>query len=104
MGAPVQPDKYKGFAIAALILGIASIVLCCTGINVLTGIAAIVFGILGLKSRSRGMAIAGLVLGGICLLMTIIGIIFMFTASGQEFFREFSREFFNDFVNDSYYW
>jgi len=52
-------DKYAGFAVAALVLGIISLLI----FPVITGAIAIVFGVLGMKSRKKGMAIAGLVLG-----------------------------------------
>lgn len=65
-------DK-KGFSIAALVLGIVAIVLCCIWyISIPCGILAIVFGILGIKSSKRGMSIAGLVTGAIGLIVAII--------------------------------
>jgi prepilin-type processing-associated H-X9-DG protein len=62
------PPRTSGKAVASLVLGICSFVTC-----VLTAIPAIIFGILGLVDinnpkknvRGQGMAIAGLVLGGV---------------------------------------
>lgn len=68
---PVK-DK-KGFAIAALVLGIIAIVLCCIWyVSIPCGILAIIFGILGIKSSKKGMSIAGLVTGAIGLIVSII--------------------------------
>ena len=48
-----QKDK-KGFSIAALVLGIVAIVLCCVWyISIPCGILAIVFGTIGLRSSKR---------------------------------------------------
>lgn len=57
-----------GFGIASLVLGIVSLISCCIipFIGVIPSIAAIIFGVLGLKyPSSKGMSIAGIVLGGI---------------------------------------
>lgn len=68
---PVK-DK-KGFAIAALVLGIIAVVLCCIWyVSIPCGILAIIFGILGIKSSKKGMSIAGLVTGAIGLIVSII--------------------------------
>ncbi len=72
-GPPVR--RTSGLAIASLILGIAGIVLCVIGF--LPGIAAIVLGIVALARISAdkaglagsGMAIAGIVMGGVSFLL-----------------------------------
>lgn len=65
-------DK-KGFAIAALVLGIVAIVLSCLWyISIPCGILALIFGILGRKSSKKGMSIAGLVTGVIGMIISII--------------------------------
>ena len=68
------PEEPAGMAIASLVLGIVSIVLSCTYINIVTGIIAIVLGAIHLaKHRSRrGMAIAGIVLSIISIVVLII--------------------------------
>lgn len=69
---PVKKDR-KGFSIAALVLGILAIILCCTCIvSIIFGIIAIIVGILGLKSSKRGMAIAGISTGAVGLILGII--------------------------------
>lgn len=71
-----QPDR-KGLAIAALVLGIVSIVfMCIIYLAIPTGAAAIICGALSMKSSGRGMAIGGIVCGAIGLLFSILFIIF----------------------------
>lgn len=63
----------KGFSIAALVLGIVSLVFFCIWyISIPCGILAIIFGILSLKSTRRGMSIAGLITGSIGVVVSII--------------------------------
>lgn len=80
-GAPFSPQGYpgqqkpksNGLALSALIVGIASLVLCAfifTGI--IGGAVAVVLGIIALnKAQSKGMAITGIVTGGLALLAAI---------------------------------
>ena len=66
----------KGFAITALVLGIASLVLFCIPyVAILCAIAAIVFGVIGLKRAGKGMAIAGLILGIVALILYVFVIL-----------------------------
>lgn len=69
-----EPEKdKKGFSIAALVLGIIAIVLCCIWyISIPCGILAIIFGIIGIKSSKKGMSIAGLITGAIGLVISIL--------------------------------
>ena len=69
-----EPEKdKKGFSIAALVLGIIAIVLCCVWyISIPCGILAIIFGVIGIKSSKKGMSIAGLITGAIGLVISII--------------------------------
>ena len=69
------PEKTSGLAIASLVLGLFSFVLVC-----LTGIPAIVCGIVALtqtsrpdeKTKGQGMAITGIVLGSLGVLFSLI--------------------------------
>ena len=73
-----QKDR-KGFAIAALVLGIVSIVLACVWfLSIPCGILAIIFGALSLKSSKRGFSIAGIITGIIGTLALIIILILSF--------------------------
>lgn len=77
-----EPKKdRKGFCVASMILGIIALVLFCLFyISIPCAILAIIFGILGLKSTGKGMAVAGLVTGSIGLIVTIAIIVIAFTA------------------------
>ena len=66
----------KGFAITSLVLGIVSLVLFCIPyLAILCAIAAIVFGVIGLKKAGKGMAIAGLILGIVALILYVFVIL-----------------------------
>jgi hypothetical protein len=62
-----------GFAIASLVLGILSLCgsasIFCGGI---LGVVAIVLGALGLNSKGKGMAVAGIILGALGLILAIV--------------------------------
>lgn len=83
---PVQSTTYseevppagKGMAIGSMVCGILSIVLCCfTYISVILSIVAIVLGIISKKKTTEGsgMALAGIITGGVGLLITVVFII-----------------------------
>lgn len=83
-----EKNSKKGFCVAALVLGIISLLLFCIWvISIPCAILAVIFGIIGIKSIDKGMAIAGLVTGLISLSTTFIvfmsfislGFIFGFT-------------------------
>jgi len=75
----VSPSTSNGMAIAALVLGIVSIVICwLCGLGVVAGVLAVVFGILGLKRAkalpgrpSAGLATAGIVTGAIGAVLSV---------------------------------
>lgn len=82
--APFQPNPYqppyqlqpntsgKGLSIASLVLGIASVVLCCTNfLAAVIAILGIIFGAIGMKNDStyKNTAVAGLI-------VSIIGLLF----------------------------
>ena len=82
-GAPGGPAGYArtdGMAVASLVCGIVSFVMCLGGF---TGIAAIILGILSRKKidqsggalTGRGMATAGLVLGIIAVALTVLFVV-----------------------------
>ncbi len=81
--APVQPvapvtapasGNGSGFAIAALVLGIIAFLFGWLGfLNLFTAILAVVFGVVAMvKHQSKGMALAGLILGGIAVVASLI--------------------------------
>lgn len=74
-------QESKGLSIAAMVLGIISLVLFCIWyISIPCAILAIIFGIIGKKKGGRGMAIAGLVLGIVAL--SILVIIYLLAIAG----------------------
>lgn len=75
-----EPKKEKkGFCIASMVLGIVALVFFCVWyISIPCGILAIIFGILGVKTKNKGMAIAGLITGTIGLVISVLIIILIF--------------------------
>ena len=75
-------SESEGFGIAALVLGIITVLLFCTCISWITGILAIIFGIIQLvKGNKKGMAIVGLITGGIGFIASVILYILIFFTS-----------------------
>lgn len=120
---PAKQGGYKGVAIAALVCGIVSLVCCpaaccgtCVGsFDILLAIAAVVLGIIALVKafEGKGMAIAGIVCGGIALLGLIITLISSAAMGsalysigdvfGDEFMEEF-EDIFEDAMQDTGYY
>ncbi len=73
-----QPTGNIGFSIASMICGIISII-CCSAwyVAIILSIVAIVLGVISMKKNAagRGMAIAGLITGGIGAVLCIIAAI-----------------------------
>ena len=87
-----QNTKDKGgFAVASLVLGIVSYVVCCVG--PITQILAVIFGIIGIKSSKKGLAIAGIILGAIGIVSSIVIFIFSFISGLTSDVSEFSDIF-----------
>lgn len=68
-------------AVASLVLGIIAMPLCFIG---LPALLAVVFGIVGIRQcnrdrndTGRGLAIAGLVLGSLSILLTVVAVIWL---------------------------
>lgn len=75
---PVNGNK-KGMAIAAMVLGILSIVLCCLWyIAIPAGLIAVILGALSMKDpSSKAFAITGIITGIIGLVIGILWIVFI---------------------------
>lgn len=87
---PYQPVS-QGFGIASMILGIVSLVLFCSCVNILLAIAAIIFGIIQLATpgSKKGMAIAGLITSILSILLFIIfAVTLVISTDFQEGFRQ----------------
>lgn len=76
------PEEKATLAIVSLCTGIASIVICCCGLNIPLAIAAIITGILCKKNNKpgQGMALAGIICGAVGILVFIINFIVGFAA------------------------
>ena len=75
----VAPEEKESnvFAIISMIAGILSILCCCFGaIGIVIAIAAVVLGIISIKKEEpkKGMAIAGIVCGGVGLILAVVAI------------------------------
>lgn len=84
----------SGFAIASMICGIVSVLCCClTWVSLVLGVGAVVLGIIALKNKydGKGMAIAGIITGGIGIFIWLIVIL----VSGSGFFKTFTEEFYD---------
>ena len=67
------------FAIAGMVCGIVGIPTCICYIGFIPGILGLVFGILGLKSSKRGMAIAGIICGATAIALVLFLIVLVVT-------------------------
>lgn len=69
-----QQKEPKGFAIAGMVLGIISIVCCCSPfVGMITGVLGLIFSILVLaqKRPGKGMAIAGVICAALGLILAV---------------------------------
>ena len=93
---PVAEKKGMiGFSIASLVCGILAVVCCCLGcISLVLAIAAVALGIVTLacKYDGKGMAIAGIVLGGLGVVLFIITIIVGSSDGYTEMMEELMNE------------
>lgn len=82
-GANYDKKPVNGFAIAGMVIGILSLVLCCCSeyIGLVLGILAIIFSIIAKKQGPSGMATAGLICGIIALVLSAVSIILGFLAA-----------------------
>ena len=108
-GAATGPNGKKmgtGFAVASLILGIASLVLFCSCMNVFTAILAIIFGVIQLVSyeEGKGMAIAGIVTSALSIVFLVVFWALALTSSGVSDILE-SDDFlenYQEYLDDDY--
>lgn len=69
----INNQKTPGLSIAAMVLGIVSLVAWCAWfISIPCSILALIFGILGIKKQGKGMAITGTITGGIALAIWVV--------------------------------
>lgn len=92
---PYQPVS-QGFGVASLVMGVLSLVLFCSCVNIILAIIAIVFGVVQLTraGSKKGMAIAGIVTSALSILLFLAFSVMVATSADfQKGFREgFERE------------
>jgi uncharacterized membrane protein YkgB len=100
---PPQHQETNGYAIASLILGVVSVVLCsCTCISIVTSILAIVFAIISRKGQPmEGKAIGGMVCGIIALVITIVSVVALILFS-VETNAEDLKDFYEGYYGETY--
>lgn len=92
-----KSENRKGLCIAAMVLGIISLVFWCIWyISIPCSILAIVFGIIGIKSIGKGMAISGIITGSISLLILIMIFFALFMFGFSRGFYESIRDEINN--------
>lgn len=99
-----EAPRSNGFGIASMVLGIISLVLFCTCLNIPPAILAVIFGIIHINRRtgSIGFAIAGIVTSIISVIVTVIMIIVLYIA-GSNYATWFYTMPFESFMDDYYY-
>ncbi|MEA4911117.1 MAG: zinc-ribbon domain-containing protein [Oscillospiraceae bacterium] len=95
-GTPLTGDSSRDWAgTAAMVCGIISLPCCFTAVGGLVlGICAIVFGILGVKSNKRSMAIVGIVCGAVGVFVSLIMLAaVIYVMKDPTFMDEFMSEY-----------
>ena len=97
-GTPPKKAEPNGYAIASLILGVVSIVLCCcTCISIVTAILAIVFAALSRGGQPMDRkALGGMICGIIALVMVVVSVV-LFCCFVMETNSEDFMQFYEDF-------
>lgn len=93
------------FGIVSLVLGVVSLLLFCMLVNWLTGILAIIFGVIQIvKNKSKGLAIGGIVTAGISMIFSIVLYVSLLygAATGNLMDSYYYNSYYNN-DDDSYY-
>lgn len=83
-GEESKPTGSQGMAIASMVCGILSILLCCWWIgSVILSIVAVTLGIIAIVKAmpGKGMAIAGIITGAVGVLLTILFVVLVVIGS-----------------------
>lgn len=92
----MEINKTKhGFAVASLVLGIVSVVLCCcTWVGVICGIVGLVLSILARKAgNTETICKAGLILSIVGLALSVILLIISLVFAGSPQYQEFINKY-----------
>lgn len=98
-----EPKKEsQAFGIASMVIGIISLVLFCSCINIPLAVVAIIFGIIQLvkPGSKKGMAIAGVITSALSIILFVIMIIACLLSTD---FREGFEQGFENGLGDDFY-
>ena len=102
-----EPEKVSGFSIASMILGIMSILLCCTGFfSVSAGALSILFAVLSKRKGKAmpSMSLTGIILSCVGIVMGIFMLVYSVFAiltdpelrkAFEDSYEEYYQEFYN---------
>ena len=102
----VEADRNKGFAIAGFVISLVSLLLCCTGCNILFAILALVFSIIYLCSNNsnksnKGFAVAGVIIAGVSIIITVIYYaMFLSSPEFQEIYDDMLESIENEYYSE----
>ena len=102
---PPQKKATNGYAIASLILGVISIVLCsCSCLSIVTAILAIVFALLSRAGKPMdGKALGGMICGIVALVLVVVSVVFVlifYAETNTEDYMQFYEDMQSDFYED----
>ena len=108
-GAPQAPTPGKGLAIASMVLGIVSLILCCIYyIAIPTSITGLILGIIAVKKAKNPMATAGIITSAIAIVLLVIYLglaclgCAMMKEEGNDAYNEMMEEIYGDALEDFY--
>ena len=99
------PQQSQGFGLASMIMGIVSLVMFCSCINIPLAITAIVFGVIQLSrtgNQKKGMAIAGIVTSVLSIVMFVFIIGITMFGFRSEVRHGISSDMYEEFFDDLY--
>ena len=89
-----------GLGIASMVLGILSLLLFCTCVNWITGILAIIFGIIQLvKHKEKGFAITGIATAALSLVLTIC-LYVSYSAAIGDYYDDYYDYYYDSYFDD----
>ncbi len=95
-----EPKKSKGLGIASMVLGIASLTICCCSGGLFPAIIGLILGIVAQVKNPSGFALAGIITSAFGIAFGLLG--FFSIVLNAEFWEEFMREF-EDVMNSSFF-
>ena len=96
LNTELQEEKPSGLAIASMIVGICSIILCCVSLNLILGIVAVVLGFVEKKKIKDGdstkagenFVLTGIITGFVGIVLWVLTLIFGLGAAFLTIFME----------------